>query len=212
MTDKELLDIYVSFVPFLAEVCGKGCEIVVHDVTNPVKSVIAIANNTTGRELGSPMTDLALSIKEDECYKDSDFLSSYIGKTSNKQFLSSTCYIKNNGKLIGLLCVNKDLSILEAVNGSMQNLLTQFGFLPAVHETVEENLDNPVENLLHTLVSDTISQAGIPTARLSREEKIHIVHKLNEQGVLLMKGAVAEIASQLKISEPTVYRYLNHTD
>ena len=39
MTDQELLKCYTDFVPFLAAVCGPGCEIVVHDVTNPEMSV-----------------------------------------------------------------------------------------------------------------------------------------------------------------------------
>jgi predicted transcriptional regulator YheO len=45
---------------------------------------------------------------------------------------------------------------------------------------------------------------------MSRQEKINIVKQLNEQGILTMKGAVSEIARQLFVSEPTVYRYLNH--
>lgn len=209
MTDHQLLDIYVSLVPFLAEVCGKGCEIVVHDVTNPSRSVIAIANNTTGRQLGSPMTDLAINIKESGAYREKDYLASYTGRTSNKQFLSSTYFIKNGGRLIGLLCVNKDLSILEALNGVTQNFFSQFGLMPASPENVEEDLENPVESMLHTLVSETVNQTGIPPERMSLEEKVRIVHRLNDQGVLRMKGAIAEIAQQLKISEPTVYRYLN---
>lgn len=43
------------------------------------------------------------------------------------------------------------------------------------------------------------------------KEKMVVVHRLEERGVLGMKGAVMEIARQLKISEPTVYRYLNRT-
>lgn len=209
VTDKEILKHYVSMVPFLAEVCGTGCEIVIHDVTDPEKSMIAIANNKTGRKLGSPMTDLALSIKESGAYEKSDYLTSYIGKTADKQFLSSTYFIKNEGRLIGLLCVNKDLSLLESFRAAGGNFLSQFGFVPANQEAVQEDLGNPVESMLHTLVSDTIRQIGIPPARMSLEEKVRVVHRLNEQGVLRMKGAVAEIAVQLQISEPTVYRYLN---
>lgn len=211
MTDQELLKIYVSLVPFLTEICGKGCEIVIHDVTNPENSVIAIANNITGRKLGSPMTDLALSIQKSGEYLESDFLASYTGRTSNKKFLSSTYFIKNEERLIGLLCVNKDLSAYETFRAAQQNFFTQFGLIPAAQEEMlpEENLENPLESMLHALVSDTIAQMGLPPERMSLMEKVHVVHRLNEQGVLRMKGAVTEIAAQLKISEPTVYRYLN---
>ena len=47
VTDQELLKCYTDFVPFLAAVCGPGCEIVIHNVTNPEQSIIAIGNGTS---------------------------------------------------------------------------------------------------------------------------------------------------------------------
>ena len=44
---------------------------------------------------------------------------------------------------------------------------------------------------------------------MSLQEKVRIVHKLNDEGLLNVKGAVTEIAEQLSVSIPTVYRYLN---
>ena len=44
---------------------------------------------------------------------------------------------------------------------------------------------------------------------MSMQEKIRVVHKLDADGILMMKGAVAEIADQLSVSVPTIYRYLN---
>ncbi|WP_238558869.1 helix-turn-helix domain-containing protein [Yersinia pestis] len=40
------------------------------------------------------------------------------------------------------------------------------------------------------------------------DEKKEIVKKLNEKGVFLLKGAVAEVAMRLETSEQTIYRYL----
>jgi predicted transcriptional regulator YheO len=63
--------------------------------------------------------------------------------------------------------------------------------------------------MLSALVTQAVEKAGVSPQRMSRQEKIKIVHDLNEQGVMTMKGAVSEIAQQLCISEPTVYRYLS---
>ena len=81
MTDQELLKCYTDFVPFLAAVCGPGCEIVIHDVTNPEQSIIAIGNGISGRELGDPMTDLARELQEKGTYADTECLLNYKGKT-----------------------------------------------------------------------------------------------------------------------------------
>ena len=75
---------------------------------------------------------------------------------------------------------------------------------------IQEDLSTPVEEMLSTLVDQAVKDAGVSPQRMSRQEKINIVQQLSEQGILTMKGAVSEIARQLFVSEPTVYRYLNH--
>ena len=72
-----------------------------------------------------------------------------------------------------------------------------------------ENLDTQMVNLLQNRVAQVIAESGVATNRLSLQEKVRIVHKLNDEGLLNVKGAVTEIAEQLSVSIPTVYRYLN---
>ena len=93
MTDQELLKCYTDFVPFLAAVCGPGCEIVIHDVTNPEQSIIAIGNGISGRELGDPMTDLARELQEKGTYADTESLLNYKGKTKSGIVLCARCWI-----------------------------------------------------------------------------------------------------------------------
>lgn len=208
MTDRELISIYTSLAPFLSEICGKGCEIVIHDLTNPSKSIVAIENSSTGRKVGDSLTDLARDIMEGTHYKDHDYLSGYSGLTKKKEYLSFTYYIKNKGRLIGLLCVNKDLSATKGLSKELEAVFEQFNIAMPQGDGVQENLEPSVGTMLEDLVSTAILQTHISPYRMSRQEKIDLVHKLNEQGILMMKGAVSEIARQLKISEPTVYRYL----
>lgn len=44
--------------------------------------------------------------------------------------------------------------------------------------------------------------------RMSAEEKLRVIRSLQQEGVLMMKGAVNEAAQQLHISVPTMYRYM----
>ena len=44
MTNKEILSIFVPIVNFFSEILGENTEIVLHDVSNPEHSVIAIQN------------------------------------------------------------------------------------------------------------------------------------------------------------------------
>lgn len=212
MTDQEILQIYVNLVPFLAEVCGTGSEVVVHDVNDPEHSLIAICNDVSGRAVGDPMTDLARQIQEKGSYTNEEYLANYSGKSKNGEFLSSTYYIKNEGRLIGLLCINKDMTVVQDAAAALHALLERFNLTAPQQSEYVENLDNPMASMMHTRIAEIIAQCGVPPARMSLQEKVRVVHRMNEEGVMMMKGAVAEIASQLSVSVPTIYRYLNRPE
>ena len=61
------------------------------------------------------------------------------------------------------------------------------------------------------LVSSILAErfAGISPARLKQEERMTVIHTLQEKGVFLIKGAVPEVAQALSCSEATIYRYLS---
>ena len=209
MKDQEVLQLYVSLVPFLGEILGPGCEVVVHDVTDPGHSLIAICNGLSGRKPGDPMTDLARALAERSAYADAGYLTNYSGRTQNGDFLSSTYYIKNDNRLIGLLCINKDMSSVQDVNNALHHLLERFNLAAPQESEYTETLDNPVASMMHSRISDIIAQSGVPPMRMSLAEKVQTVHRLKEDGVLMLRGAVNDVADQLSVSIPTVYRYLN---
>ncbi len=209
MTDKELLDIYAGLVPFLSTVCGAGSEIVIHDVTNPDHSIVAIGNGNSGRSVGDPMTDLARELQKECVYRDCESMLNYKGKTKSGDFLSSTYFIKNEGRLIGMLCINKELTAIKELNHVLEGLLERFNLSAPLEGTPSEDLNSPLADVIHARIADIISQSGISPTHMTMQEKIRVVHKLDADGVLMMKGAVAEIADQLSVSVPTVYRYLN---
>lgn len=204
LTDQEILKLHIAMVPFMAEVLGPGCEVVVHDITNLKHSVVAIRNNLSGRNIGDPMTDLSL----EEAHS-SDYVANYSGRSKGREFLSSTYYIKNEGRLIGLFCVNKNVSNVKETSFAIHTLLEQFNLIAPDKTGVSENLDGSVDIIMRTRISDAIAQSAMPPERLSPREKVHIAHLLKADGVLSMKGAIAELADQLQVSVPTIYRYLN---
>lgn len=214
MTDSEILKSYIPMVDFIADVCGPRYEVVLHDVSKPDASVIAIRNNhITGRKIGSPMTDLALKILKQKDYITKNLITNYDGYGKDgKMFLSSTYFIKNiKNELIGMICVNNDISDIQELNQSYEEIMKRFNFREENKEDAkyEENIENPLISIANSIISKTIESIHIPPERMSVEEKVKIVHDLDEEGIFLMKGAVSDVAKQLKISENTVYRYLN---
>lgn len=219
MTDKEILSLFIPFVTFLGEVLGENTEVVLHDISCPEHSVIAIRHGFhSGRSIGSSLTDFALQVKSNKEYETQDYLVNYRAKAKGKEFVASTYYIKNKGRLIGMLCLNTNTT---AVQNFMQ---TTRKFIETLHiggavlamenpkehsGSVEENLDIPIVSFADSIIAKTIADSNIPPERMTRMEKMKIVWELADQGIPRMKGAISEIARQLQLSESTVYRYIS---
>lgn len=208
MRDADKINVFQELLPFLGIVCGSDCEIVLHDLTKPGGTVIAIQNNQTNRVEGQSLTDFAKEIQEKKLYEDQEFLANYFGHSSGKVFRSSTYFIKNDGRLIGMLCINKNLAAVHAAVSALNNMIAGFNLSVEPNHDAREDFDTNIENMMKTFISGKVHEVGITPDRMSREEKVRLVHQFNEAGILKTRGAVAEIAEQLGISEPTLYRYL----
>ncbi len=204
------LNKYIALVNFLGEVLGENAEIALHDITDVDNSVVAISNsNVSGRSIGAPATNLVLKVLKDGKFNNKDYMANYKGiSSSGKALKSSTYFIKNdNRKIMGMLCINMNLEKFQ----EFRNFLD--GFLDIENDPSKigeiERFDHSVEEVAFESMDEIIKNTGIPPERMSQKEKVQVVKKLNESGVFLLKGAVSEIAVQLKSSEATIYRYLN---
>ena len=62
--------------------------------------------------------------------------------------------------------------------------------------------------LSSNLIHSTILGYGIPSDAMHTADKLEILRSLEAQGVFHTKGSIGQVARELHISEPTVYRYL----
>ena len=62
-----LLQHYIKLTEFLGQALGPDYEVALHDMTDKNRSIVAIANNhISGREIGAPLTNVALKILMDK--------------------------------------------------------------------------------------------------------------------------------------------------
>lgn len=210
MNTNDYLKQYVPLVDFIADICGPACEVVLHDVSVPEYSIVAIRNPLTGN-IGVPLTGLTVDFTDPAVYEGRKFLTNYVEQVGDKRYLSSSYFIKKDGDLAGVLSINKDLTPIDECWLAAHGILAQYNMqMPKDEETGQPPSDtSPVVTLLHNMISNAINETGVPPTRMSLNEKVRLVHKLSDSGVLMIDGAISEIASRLGISEPTVYRYLN---
>lgn len=205
------LEPYVSMMDFLADFLGKNTEIVLHDLSDWQHSVVAIKNShISGRTAGSPVTDLALQILNEAKYKDSDYISGYQSRGVNGHTLKSGTYFirDKHGNIVGMMCMNTDCENIVRAKNMLQGMIDEMD-IPEPCTEFSETFNLNVQDLIESNFRKVYPDVSIAPEELSQKEKLEIVSRLNDMGTFLMKGAVGYIAEKLKISIPTVYRYLN---
>ena len=206
MSNYACLERYIPVVEFMGRICGKNYEIILHDVSTPERSVIATYNeHLSGRRVGDPMTELAKELLRTEAYKEHNYVANYEGRTrGGKRFVSSTYFIKEKGQLVGLICVNHDVEDILVLSEHLSFSLPQ----EEESSGYTENLDDSIPELSSNLIHSTILGYGIPSDAMHTSDKLDILRSLEAQGVFQTKGSIGQVAKELHISEPTVYRYL----
>lgn len=218
-----LLSHYIRLTEFLGRVLGPDYEVALHDLTNKDHSIIAIANNhISGREVGAPLTNVALKVLKDQSYDRMEYMLHYPGvSASGKALRSSTFFIKDGEELVGMLCVNFDDSRYEAViqqvlqlchRDSMVETSFQFDAGQRTHARQDapstERFHNSIREVAGDAVARELKRMDLTADQLDADERLGIVAALEPQGIFLLKGAVKEVADALGCSQATIYRYL----
>lgn len=205
------VSMYLPLVDFIAECMGENTEVVLHDLTDYHQSVVAIRNgNISGRSVGSPITDLSLKVLKAAIFEQVPYMANYQGVAKNGHMLkSSTYFIKDDSeRFVGMLCVNTDYHNLVESRNLLTDLIAMLK-IPNESSIISENLNMNVQDLvmnnIHRICPDIVNVADT----MQQREKMDIVDKLNEMGTFMIKGAISYVADALRVSVPTVYRYLN---
>ena len=215
---------YTKLTEFLGRALGPDYEVAFHDLTDNNRSLVAISNNhISGRDVGAPLTNVALKIIADRSYLASDYRTHYRGMSIDGRILRcSTMFIKDDSnELVGLLCINFDDSRYQELSERILELchpdiFVESNFLfdsdrvplrPSTEDT--ESFHNSIDDVAGNAVSDVLQAMGVTADRLTHEEKMAVVSKLDARGVFLLKGAVRDVAQALCCSPASVYRYLS---
>ena len=212
MKDRELIESYIPMAKFIAAISGPRCEVVLHDLSDIEHSIIAIENgHISGRKVGDGLMDFAFK----EFLEDTNdvFFVNQSGKITNDhktlRFSSYRIRRKSDNEVIGLLCVTVDITDYIHMRRTINNEL----FIDGGYYTEPENpagtLALPLADTLEAIFLHAMQESGCENVdHMTKDDKMRIISILRENNLFEIKGTVAFIAKKLKISEPSVYRYL----
>ena len=205
--DRLVLEAYGNLLDGLAQYLGDGYEIVLHSLEDLERSVVKIVNgHHTGRTVGAPITDLALSMLARITQQEGAPAISYFTQNRKGEPLkAATIAIQGeNRRIIGLLCINFYL------NTPFAQVLAAFTPPAAapvrVIETFGENTAELVEEAVARTRLQVDTQAAIPVSMKNRQ----VVAILYRQCIFNIKNAVDLVAAAMGISKNTVYLHLRH--
>ena len=201
--DRTIINSYKAVVDGVSALIGEHCEIVLHSLEDIEHSAICIANgHNTNRQVGSPITDLALRSLRN--MQSESVSKPYFTRTKGSVLMKSvTIAIRNKAqRIIGLLCININLDVP----------ISQFvqAFMPTekTEETSAVNFASSVEDLVNQTIEKTIEEVNTDRMVANNTKNRQIVLSLYEKGIFDIKDAINLVAERLDISHHTVYLYI----
>ncbi len=205
----DLVRALIPLVKGLSVALGPDCEVVLHDVSDPAHSIVAIENGTiSGRQVGDPLTDYGLFSLKTAASSDVDYVSNFLARTKDgRRMRCNTLFLRDEtGSIVGYLCLNADMTRAEMAKGLLDHLTTIAS--PVYSEHFGDGLAPSGEDLLERNLRLIRELLGKPFHLLNRTERLEAVQRLDEKGFFLLKGAVEAFAQEAGVSVFTVYRYL----
>ncbi len=210
----ENLSLLNSIAKGIALQFGENCEVVIHDYQQPIEHTIVHIENghVTGRKVGQSGTDIGLRILKGDEHAEGKY--NYLTTTPKGRYLrSSTIYINDdNGKVIGSLCINFDISDLIVAGNIINSFVNADMAEPKnvmLQQAATTTVFNEIEDMLANLIDASIKHVGVPVAHMTREQKVQGIKYLDKCGAFLIKKAGQKVAECYGISKCTAYNYLN---
>ncbi|HKS34325.1 MAG TPA: PAS domain-containing protein [Enterobacteriaceae bacterium] len=202
---EKIMAAYVSLAEMLAGLIGPHCEVVLHAVDNHSASVCNIINgHHTGRAVGAPITNVGLN--KLQLYNRTgvnNTLGYFSRNKSGELFKSATSVlVGEDGKAIGLFCVNINLSVpyhqvlQSALPDDEASIPFSEHFSASVHEVVMEATEKAIDSV----------QNDITITRKFKNKEI--INYLYRNGIFGMKDAVKVVAARLGLTHTAIYKYL----
>ncbi|MEO8439512.1 MAG: PAS domain-containing protein [Spartobacteria bacterium] len=117
-----------------------GIEILLHDLSNPSRSLVALENNVTGRHLHDGTTNLVIDLKKRQLSQEEKL--NYELNLGGRKFKCTTIpIIRPEYGVVGAICINVDANYLtEEVLNSSEKVINFFQTFCRTEMQLDENI------------------------------------------------------------------------
>lgn len=202
MTRDEAFEFLDRTARGIAEMFGPACETLVHDMDDPSHPILSIYNGqVSGRGVGSTMDILGSDKELDATGLVTDFVNLYATTPSGQQIKSSTFHLIGDGFNLAL-GINFDFTSLSFANRTLVGLMSADADLQSAMWTGGAGQ-------LYQIFEECLAALGKPMEELNKKDRIKLVALMDQKNAFSFRKSVPFVASRLKVSRYTVYKYLD---
>ena len=148
---------------------------------------------------------------------DRHHITEYVSHSSSmKQLRSASYLIRENGLIVGMLASTQTSA--PSTSSPPWRINSPGSTRPHSAPQATTAILTPLKSRASPTLPKTLSSAPSRASprraavfspdKLSQSDRVEIIRDLNNNGMFLLKGAVATVAEVMGVSEPSVYRYL----
>lgn len=185
----------------IAKIFKPYVEVVIHNTDT--KRIHYIANCFSGRAVGSPSSFSGTSVKELDTQNP---VGPYEKINWNGRELKSISSVlrSGTGDMIGLLCINIDISAFSRIERAISNFIGE----DATIEQPDVLFKQDWHEKINLFVVKWARSHDLSIEKMSKENQKRLIKDLVHNGAFVGKNVAQYVASILNIGRATVYKYL----
>jgi len=195
----------------IVETFPRAFEVVIHDLSQPHKSIRHIVGDVTKRRAGGPVTDLVVKALQLEGENIRDRHNYRTTNKDGRTLKSTSVFIRDGtGAVAAAFCINFDMTDFLSLVHALE-IFTTTANTPSGAGKVETFATSIGETIVALFEQEAV-KIGKQAAYMTTDEKKRLVKGLKESGVFQIRGGVDQVAHLLGITRYTVYNYLKHIE
>lgn len=185
----------------IAEMFGPACETLVQDMADPSHPVLSIYNGqVSGRDVGSTVDILGTDKELNAAALSTDFVNLYAVTGTGAQVKSSTFHMIDKDYNLAL-GINFDYTSLAHANRTLMSLMS-------ADADLQSALWTGGTGQLYQIFEECLAAMGKPLEALNKKERMKLVALMDQKNAFSFRKSVPFVASRLKVSRYTIYKYL----
>lgn len=136
-----------------------------------------IEGKVTGRSIGGAATDLVVAqVHQGDTEQDAYNYHTYLPRGQTMK--SCTVFLHEEEKTYGTFCINFDITNFSG----LQQMLNEF--LSIDDGEVSETLLDDLQNTIHSVLMDTVTEMEGALPMMGNDEKLNLIARLDKKGIL----------------------------